>query len=66
LLANLACMCFYIIAPLSVTGMSPKEPFIALGFCAFWGIVGAIYFISKSKKLGKEMLLSKPPVATIV
>jgi basic amino acid/polyamine antiporter, APA family len=61
LLANLACMCFYLIAPLSVPGMSPKEPFYALGFCAFWGIIGAIYFISKSKKLGKEILLSKPP-----
>jgi hypothetical protein len=44
--------------------MSPKEPFYALGFCAFWGIVGLIYFVSKSKKMGKEMFLTKPPAPT--
>jgi amino acid transporter len=65
LVANLACMCFYLIAPLSVAGMSKNEPFIALGFCAFWGIIGAVYFVSKSKKLGKEIILTKPPAASV-
>jgi len=60
-LANLACMLFYLIAPFSVAGMSYKEPFIALGFCAVWGIYGAIFFVGRSKKMGKEILLTKAP-----
>jgi hypothetical protein len=63
-LANLGCMSFYLIGPFLVTGMSKKEPFFALGFCALWGIYGAIYFIGKTKKLGREVILSKPPVAS--
>jgi amino acid transporter len=43
-LANLLCMSFYIIGPLMVDGMSPKEPFIALGICTLWGLCGWIYF----------------------
>jgi hypothetical protein len=31
LLANFACMLFYLIGPWSVPGMSVKEPYIALG-----------------------------------
>jgi len=53
-------MLFYLIGPFSVPGMSAKEPFIALGFCAAWGIVGAIYFIMKSKKTGKTMMVTTP------
>jgi hypothetical protein len=63
LIANLGCMLFYLIGPFSVPGMSPKEPFYALGFCAVWGIFGAIYFISRSKKLGRTMMVTKPPEA---
>ena len=37
LLANFACMLFYIIGPFMVAGMSWHEPFVALGFCALWG-----------------------------
>jgi amino acid transporter len=66
ILANLACMSFYLIAPFSVAGMSYKEPYIALGVVAVWGIYGAIFFVGRSKKTGKEMLLSKPPAATAV
>jgi amino acid transporter len=58
---NLGCMIFYLVAPFSVAGMSVKEPFIALGVAAVWGIFGAIYFITKSKKTGKEMFVSAPP-----
>jgi hypothetical protein len=61
IIANLACMSFYVIGPFMVPGMSKKEPFYALGFCAFWGIVGAIWFLRNSKKMGREVLLSKPP-----
>src|SRR5215469_4851406 len=63
LVANLACMLFYIIGPKFVAGMSWKEPYIALGFCAVWGIYGVYYFISKSKKAGKEIILTQKPAA---
>jgi hypothetical protein len=65
LVANLGCMIFYVVGPFSVPGMSYKEPFYALGFCALWGIYGAIFFIGRSKKTGKEMIVSSPsaPVA---
>ena len=33
LLANLACMLFYLVGPFVVAGMSWQEPFVALGFC---------------------------------
>jgi amino acid transporter len=62
LLANLLCMLFYLIGPFTVAGMSWKEPYIALGFVALWGIYGAFYFIKRSKATGKEMLLSQKPV----
>jgi len=64
LLANLAIMLFYIIGPFTVAGMSWKEPFIALGVCAVWGIYGAIYFLKASKTKGKEVLLSNKPTMT--
>jgi len=66
ILANLACMSFYLIGPFAVVGMSKKEPFIALGFCALWGILGGIYFIAKSKKMGREVFLTKPAATTPV
>jgi amino acid transporter len=66
LVANLGCMLFYLIGPFSVPGMSAKEPLIALGFCGLWGIVGAIYFITKSKSRGKEMMLSNPSTPAAV
>jgi len=62
LLANLACMLFYLIGPFTVAGMSWKEPFFALGFCALWAIYGAYYFAKSSKVKGKEMLLAQKPV----
>ena len=58
LLANLACMLFYIFGPFTVAGMSVKEPFIALGIAAIWGIYGLIYFLKKSKTTGKEVFVS--------
>ena len=60
LVANLVCMLFYLVGPFTVAGMSPKEPYIALGVCALWGIYGAVYFLSGSRKKGKSVLVEKP------
>jgi amino acid transporter len=61
LLANLGCMLFYLVGPFSVSGMSWKEPYIALGVAAVWGIYGLIYFKLRSAKLGRELILSGKP-----
>jgi amino acid transporter len=63
LMANLACMLFYLVGPFVVTGMSKMEPFLALGFAACWGIYGGIYFLSSSKKKGKPVVLDGVPAA---
>ncbi|MBF0492977.1 MAG: APC family permease [Deltaproteobacteria bacterium] len=59
LLANLSCMLFYLIGPFSVSGMSVKEPFIALGVCAVWGIYGVIYFARSSKAKARPILVER-------
>jgi amino acid transporter len=64
LVANLLCMMFYLIGPFTVSGMSVKEPFIALGVCVAWGVYGAIYFARNSQKKGRTMLSVKPPAVT--
>jgi amino acid transporter len=56
LLANLVCMAFYLISPVFGLGTF-KEPLLALGISAVWGIYGAIYFIRTSKAKGKAILL---------
>ena len=61
LLANLACMLFYLIGPWTVAGMSVKEPYIALGVAALWGIYGWYYFAKSSKARGKAMILTAKP-----
>ena len=61
LLANLACMLFYLIGPWTVAGMSVKEPYIALGVAALWGIYGWYYFAKSSKAKGKAMILTAKP-----
>jgi len=66
LIANLACMLFYLIGPFTVSGMSVKEPYIALGICAVWGIYGGIYFTRASKKLAKPLLSEKPPAMPVM
>ncbi len=64
LLANLLCMVFYLVGPFFVAGMSWKEPYVALGVAAVWGIYGAFYFMGRSKKHGKEIMLSAPVTPT--
>ena len=61
LLANLVIMIFYLVGPFTVSGMSWKEPYIALGVVAIWGIYGAVYFLRTSKVKGKEILLTSKP-----
>jgi amino acid transporter len=58
LLANLLCMAFYLVGPFFVPGMSTKEPYIALGCVALWGVYGGVYFLGSSKKKGVSILLS--------
>jgi amino acid transporter len=60
LVANLACMLFYLVGPFAVSGMSVKEPYIALGVCAMWGLYGGIYFMRASKAKAKPVLIEKP------
>ena len=56
LLANLACMSFYLIGPFLGYG-TPKEPLFALGAAACWAIYGGIYFLRSSKASGRTTLL---------
>jgi amino acid transporter len=62
LVANLVCMLFYLVGPFTVSGMSLKEPYIALGVCAMWGIYGAIYFLRSSKAKSKSVYAEKQAV----
>ena len=40
--------------------MSWKEPYIALGVVAVWGIYGAVYFLRTSKAKSKSVFVEKP------
>ena len=52
LLANLACMAFYLVGPFMGYG-TKMEPLIALGIALVWGIYGGIYFMRASKATGR-------------
>ena len=58
LLANLGCMCAYIIFPFIGIG-TKMEPLLALGIAAVWGIYGGIYFITAGKAQGKTALMQE-------
>jgi hypothetical protein len=55
-------MLFYLIGPFMVSGMSIKEPYIALGVCFIWGLYGAVYFLRSSKTKQKSVLIDKSAV----
>ncbi len=55
-LANLACMAFYVVGPFLGYG-TKMEPLLALGVAAVWGIYGGIYFIRSSRSTGKTVLI---------
>src|ERR1019366_8443380 len=57
LLANLACMLFYIIGPFMGYGTA-KEPLLALGIALVWAIYGGIYFLRSSKVTGRTTLVT--------
>ncbi len=56
LIANLACMGFYLIGPFMGYG-TKMEPLLALGIALVWAIYGGIYFVSSSKKTGRTTLI---------
>jgi amino acid transporter len=64
LAANLMCMLFYLVGPFVVSGMSWKEPYIALAVCGGWGAYGAVYFVRRSKAKGKAVYAQPPAAAS--
>jgi amino acid transporter len=57
LLANLACMAFYLIGPFLGYG-TKMEPLLALGIAMVWGAYGGIYFLRTSKASGRTTLVT--------
>jgi len=62
LLANLACMAFYLIGPFMGYG-TKLEPLIALGVALVWGIYGGVYFLRASKTTGRTTLVQQAGAA---
>ena len=60
LLANLVIMLFYLVGPFTVAGMSWKEPYIALGVCALWGIYG-VYLLPEDQQGQREGNIAHQP-----
>jgi amino acid transporter len=56
LLANLACMIFYLVGPFLGYG-TKMEPLLALGIAVVWAIYGGIYFSRASKRTGRTALI---------
>jgi basic amino acid/polyamine antiporter, APA family len=56
LLANLACMVFYLVGPFMGYG-TKMEPLLALGIALCWAIYGGIYFLRASKVAGRTTLI---------
>jgi amino acid transporter len=63
LLANLACMGFYLVGPALGYG-TKMEPLLALGIAAVWGVYGAFHFIGTSKATGKSAFIQTRPAAS--
>jgi hypothetical protein len=63
LIANLACMVFYLIGPFMGYG-TKLEPLLALGIAFVWAIYGGIYFLRTSKSAGRTTLVeTRAPAA---
>ncbi len=58
LLANLACMAFYLIGPFMGYG-TKMEPLLALGIAIVWALYGGIYFMRSSKATGRTTLITR-------
>ena len=65
LLANLACMAFYLIGPFMGYG-TKMEPLLALGIALVWGIYGGIYFFRISKTSGRTTLIKDRVTTTMI
>jgi len=59
LVANLACMAFYLVGPFLGYG-TKMEPLMALGVAAVWGIYGWVYFRRSSRVSGRTTLVQRP------
>jgi basic amino acid/polyamine antiporter, APA family len=57
LVANLACMAFYLVGPFMGYG-TKMEPLLALGIALLWAIYGGIYFIRAGKASGKTTFVA--------
>ncbi|HEY6293026.1 MAG TPA: APC family permease [Terriglobia bacterium] len=63
LIANLACMAFYLIGPFMGYG-TKMEPLLAFGIAVVWAIYGAIYFTRASRRTGRTTLVeARAPAA---
>jgi amino acid transporter len=62
LVANLACMAFYLIGPYMGYG-TKLEPWCALGVAAVWAIYGGIYFLRSGKASGRTTLVGARPAS---
>ena len=58
LLANLACMAFYLIGPFMGYG-TKMEPLLALGIAVVWALYGAFHFVQIGKLHNKPTLLEQ-------
>jgi amino acid transporter len=58
LIANLACMAFYLIGPFLGYG-TKMEPLLAFGIALVWAIYGGIYFTRASKRTGRSTLIGE-------
>jgi amino acid transporter len=56
LIANLACMAFYLVGPFMGYG-TKMEPLLALGIALVWAIYGGIYFARTNKSVGRTTLV---------
>jgi APA family basic amino acid/polyamine antiporter len=64
LVANLACMAFYLIGPFMGYG-TKMEPLSALGIALLWAVVGGIYFMWNSKSSGRGALMETRVAAAV-
>jgi amino acid transporter len=63
LVANLACMIFYLVGPFMGFG-TKMEPLLALGVALVWAIFGGIYFVRSSKKTKRTTFIEEKAVAS--
>jgi len=65
LVANLACMSFYLIGPFMGYG-TKMEPLLAIGIALVWGLYGGIYFVRNSKMSGRTTMVVTRGVTSVV